>query len=509
MDKFIKVQAVQAGPFNVNQNLVDFRIRGSDVYDLADSYVNLLCSLPVVTETTTGGGTGIYNFNGQLKASAEMNVQNVALVKNAAMDCSKAGRIENLRRVDILKQNLAIYTKSLMEERDESYEKFTNFRDQFGQKQEYGLFTQINKTGDVKSQYQQQVPVQVALSDIFEFCRTREYDNGRAGGETRIHLELNAPTDVADDQSAGGSVTKLSVRQTMLDADIQAELKAGVVGGGSNNAFFLGATTAGKEILLKSLDQLPYHVGQKVLVSAVGAVPPANVTDAPVVISSIVWDRENVLGKGAGAVQLNFETDWGGLTAGQNYNSISLKPALASARLQIDACELVLKKVTQPQGISQINYNTYATEEQNALGATTYQNLFNVEAEATNAFFTFPDSADLLSHNADISSWRLRLNQQDLTDRDVVHKSPLANDRLAMTLNSMGYGLRNLTRNSGKTQAATFEGTYSDATFSSIVIANPLFQTDHMKLLQANINAGGAGVKKIALFKQLPRVFSY
>jgi hypothetical protein len=41
------------------------------------------------------------------------------------------------------------------------------------------------------------------------------------------------------------------------------------------------------------------------------------------------------------------------------------------------------------------------------------------------------------------------------------------------------------------------------------MMANPLPQTMNEKNLQVNITAGGAGVKKLVLYKELPRVFSY
>ena len=122
----------------------------------------------------------------------------------------------------------------------------------------------------------------------------------------------------------------------------------------------------------------------------------------------------------------------------------------------------------------------------------------------------FPSSANnLTSTNNDIAQWRLRLNNVDLTDRDVVKNSPLAYDRLSLTLNSMGYSLRNLTKNGGKDKAQTWTGTYTDTKLNTTLIMNPLFQTTTQKLLQANISSGGGGLVNINLYKQLPRVFSY
>ncbi len=178
--------------------------------------------------------------------------------------------------------------------------------------------------------------------------------------------------------------------------------------------------------------------------------------------------------------------------------------------VSLDGAELVMRHKASKDGIDKVTYHTYSTEETNGNGLTSFQNLYTVEPEANNVLIMFPDGADgLVSKNDDIASWRLRLNNEDLTDRPIVRKSPLAYDRLAMTLNSMGAGLGNLVQNTGKTNAQTWTGTYTDTKFDSVIVANPLFQTTQQKLLQVNIEAGGNGVQKLVLFKQLPRVFEY
>ena len=139
-------------------------------------------------------------------------------------------------------------------------------------------------------------------------------------------------------------------------------------------------------------------------------------TNAPVVISSIAWDRAT------GAYSLTFSTDWGvALGAGENYNTIRVTIADAtSVTYRMNSAELVLRRVQNPQNVGTINYNTYSTEQVNGNGRTNYTNLFTVEGEASNVILMFPDGNDgLISVNEDIASWRLRLNNNDLTDRDV------------------------------------------------------------------------------------------
>ena len=58
-------------------------------------------------------------------------------------------------------------------------------------------------------------------------------------------------------------------------------------------------------------------------------------------------------------------------------------------------------------------------------------------------------------------------------------------------------------------KSSDWDSVYEKAGLKITVLANPLPQTMNEKNLQVNISAGGGGVKKLALFKELPRVFSY
>ena len=500
MDAYLKIQSVQGGEFTSSQNLVDFVIPQGHTLDLNDTFIQLNGNIDV-TESTGVGGVGVYNVGLQwvtASATAKPKFPNVAVIKNANLDCARKGRIENIRRVDILRSNLDTYTDTQKEAKCHSYKDASQLATPINN-QQIGLFSQMNKVGSVRSAQPSSVPIMVRLSDVFEFARVQEYDTSRAG-QTRIHLELNRD--------------KLEAIQYGKDASVIAGLKSfknvttEVVG----NEITIGRQDQATDTatIFPSLDDSPYYVGQKLLISAVGAGtgPPGSPTDVAVVISEIIWDK-NALG---GTITLKFASNWGALlTAGQSYTNITAKISDATAvTYRMNSAELVVRKVDNPSGLDQINYNTYSTEETNGNSHTNFQDLYTIEPEASNIFVMFPDGQDgLVSNNNDIASWRLRLNNIDLTDRDVSKDSPLAYDRLSMTLNSAGMSLANLTKNAGNTLSTGWGNMYTDADLTSQLVANPLFQTANTKLLQLNINAGGGGVKKLALFKQLPRIFAY
>ena len=92
-----------------------------------------------------------------------------------------------------------------------------------------------------------------------------------------------------------------------------------------------------------------------------------------------------------------------------------------------------------------------------------------------------------------------------MTDRPIVYESPLYYDRLNMTLGNMGTRLKLLSENMGQ-DTSDWGSVYDNIETQTTVIANPLFQSEREKYLQVNIDAVATGVKKLTIFKQLPRV---
>jgi len=488
MDKYIKLNSNQGGPFTANQNLVDFEIPSDGVYNLRDSYITLNVKVDV-TETETASGTGVYATNLRWASSGtdHPQYQNVALVKNCSMSCARRGQIENLRRVDILKNNLATITKNQRTRYDESYLAASQLIDPINGGQ-FGIAQDITKEGSQKSRNLEIVPVQIKLSDLFDFCHTPEYDTMRAGA-TRVHLELNVDKI---------SAVQANLRNSWPNADFKF----------MND---VTATADDEEVTslvvsqkVPTLNVSPFYVGQKLTVS--GDNNGVVITPQPAVVKSITRTT-------AGVTTLTFEQSIVTLiTIGDVFNNIEVDvTTFDSASVEFSFAEIALKKVTSPMGMDEIDYSTFSTDESNGNGLTNYQRQFQVEPEAVNVLAMFPSEFDdLVSENNDVNSFRLRINNHDASDRDISVDSPLYYDRLGMTLGNMGMRLRGLAQNAGAPNETTdWDQVYNKAGLKVTMLANPLPQTMNEKNLQVNITAGGAGVKKIALFKELPRVFSY
>ena len=503
MDKFLKIQSQQS-EFSNTANLVDFHIPEGDVYDLSDSFINLEFQIDVVEKTTYGGiadasGVGIYDMSLQWKTTdtEKPNFFNSAIVRDCHMENSKQGLIESIRRIDQLSQVRQTYEKSFGEALCDSYLNGAQIIDPIN-RQKYGISRQFNKEGVNKSIVNPNSNVMIKLGDLMDFCNASEYDTSK-GGQTRIHLRLN--------------MDKLEPVQNMLDASIvPAEVKQfrKITAVGVVNEITLGKQDASDYTNVENLYQVPYYVGMKCLITATHTDGGANdKADQPVVIASIVWDKDN-----EGRYTLTFEQNWGTtLTAGKEYTAISLKPQapVDSASIKLSQAQICLKKVNQPRGGDAIEYTTFSTEEGSGNSATNYSEQFVVEPEATNMLMCFNDGADgLVSKNNQLENYQVSVNNVPLTDRNVDKNSPLDYDRKSATFRRIGGGLRNLIENAGDTaQATTWTSVYSDTKFDSTIIASPLPFSDRQKLLQVNAQASAGGIGRYSLFKSLPRRLVY
>lgn len=504
MDNYIKLNSVNAGPFNNQQNIVEFEIP-QGVWNLRDSYLQY--NIPLAS-TDADYPILPCNLNWRDDDGNAVNykVPNVALIRDASIVCDRKGRIEDIRRVDQLRTNMRAFSKSCEVKESESYLAMNKFNDLNNQGYNYdGIYSELNKTGDIESKMNDIVPVQIRLNDIFDFCNTPEFDTTKAGN-TRIRTRLNLDRLRAEELA-------LSLHwQYGGDADIGLCEDNAFGGDRDNNDVAI-------KCKLKDESQWPYYVGQTVRVSATGAggaASPANVTSR---ISDITFTRE---GADAGTLELAFVADWGAaLTAGQSYTDITLdvirppaggpaSPGQPDGVVNVQYAEIVLRQVARPQGLDEISFNTYSTEQTQGGNAQVYRNLFQLEPESSNVMIMFPVNG-LISQNNNLSNYSLRLNNEDLIDdRSVEIGEPIYFDRLNLAYQNLGTGLNCLFGNVGTiNQNVIGNGRYAEDTSNVQIIAQPVMASSNEKLLQVELNSSAGDIDKITLFKELPRIFSY
>jgi hypothetical protein len=482
MTQFLKINSKQGGPFTVKNNLIDFEIP-EDVYDFSKSYVNVYATIDVdevlPTAADDDGIVGIHPFGitdeAQTITEAD-NIYNIAFVRNCSLKGRKVGRIEDIRRVDILKQNLNEFTLTEDEKDSISLNNTLLVRQRSGNT--YSINCDLYGLGTTKSRYLT-FPLKIPMSQLFETGVISQFPVNQTGALT-VHLEMTnqlvrcIPLFYTD----SGDNAPNNYFQDVDDIDDVGDVKSLVI----TNPIF-------------RLDDVPYWVGQKLEIKATKGGTNVDVYRT---IDSIELNQVSNKLK----MTLNFVNTIDTLTSGEKLEDITLyfTGQRTSGTFQFQYAEMVLHKVLNPTigSLDMLTYRTFTTEEQLVNQLSNYKRMFEMEPEAVNVLFMFAKYPNrVTSHAGDninsIASYRVSQDNVDNTDRDVVMFSPLYKDRLLMSFTNMSKALKNLTN-------------YSKFIFNPIqvlrrdqisknqqldVIAEPLTQTDNIKLVQLQIQTDG------------------
>ena len=135
MNRLIKYQALQGGVFTANKNLVDFDIMDNTQHNLTNSYVNLRGVVNTTDTAPAPAIKGVYNYNFRWADSAgtasEYKFPNEALIKNTRFTCeNQAAPLEDIRRSDVLRTQLAHFTQSDDDVYGQSYKDLCQVRTQ-------------------------------------------------------------------------------------------------------------------------------------------------------------------------------------------------------------------------------------------------------------------------------------------------------------------------------------------------------------------------------------------
>ncbi len=488
MNKEIKLNSVQGGAFTSSQNRISFEIPNDAVYDLSESHINLNFRIDA-EENETGSGVGIYCVGVNWDNNSNANPPNSALVKNCSIRSARNGNIENIRRSDLISTTIRQFNKTVLQIVGDNYKSFSQQPSNINE-QNATIYQNINKVGQLKSEQNTIPPVKIPLSDLFDFCNQAvEIDTTRTGVMT-IECELNVDKLITSEPFREGEWLPEWTEEKWASVTVEGE-----------------ANSITTTFEVDNLNQSPLWVGKKIKVSATGAGGASPVVAVPAVISSIVWNTN-------GTMTVEFENKWGDVGTGESFTNIKIEEeTLKSSDLSVDFGELVLKKLAKEKSdFSVIEYSTFSTEQGNGNALEDFQRQYQIEAEADAVVIGFFDETlDGINSLQELDNYRLRLNNIDLTDRDVSIPSPLYFDRLNMAMSQMKIQMRNTTLCPSSLQEKNLVGTFDIDESATIIIASPLNQTTQEKLLQVNIKAtqGNGGINNITLFKHLPRRFEY
>ncbi len=212
MDEILRIDANQ-GSFDTSgsKSIADIDIpSGMGSLDLSKSYISVrvianegtvqaldgytpATSAESGTLTTRLDGTVVDKYVA-LKLNTEgAETQNLvysntaSLIRNASMFSQNRGKLEDIRRVDMLKSTLAVYQTNLEEDQHDigrisGYNRGVQFNTQ-----EYG---RLVDSGTDPSREELHKDIVIPLSSVMNCCKTDNYSTD-AYGRTRLHFEFN------------------------------------------------------------------------------------------------------------------------------------------------------------------------------------------------------------------------------------------------------------------------------------------------------------------------------
>lgn len=295
MDKVIKINSKEGGPFTTTSNLINFDIMPDGVYDFTDSYVNLVCSITGVTDATPATGQGVYNplinYTDKITANVDAckirSLYNVAMVKNCSMTSELQGSLEDIRRVDILRQNLNEYTLTTDEKQSLEYQSLRQLTPRNYLRN--STFRELHNEGTAPSRNVQS-RIRIPMSQLFELGKLTAYPAQKMG-KTRIHLEMN--------------LDKFAI---YANKGVPDELKpfaqfAGVTAPAAGAAININSLTSKDGVTYIDKTDSPYYVGQKVAVlfntDVPGTLPVASIATSGIVTYDTAATANLVVGGAA------------------------------------------------------------------------------------------------------------------------------------------------------------------------------------------------------------------
>jgi len=489
------ISSVQAGPFsNTINRMIDIEIQ-EGVVSMADSFV-------VLTTQILDEPTAIMNLCVSIDGFSHVTPFNVDFFRNCSLVGSKCGALESVRRCNIYAHNVMEMSKYQSEKESQVVSLYQTRDNKTGQL--LSPYVDFRKEGDIASAYRQ-VKLRIPLSQLFPGLGSQVLDTNLTG-TLRIHLELEngfsffmTPTPVFQ-----GNVANEGVLEN--------------VASGATFTSLVGYFPA----------ESPYIVGMNYnLTYTDQAEPPVTTTNVVTLTeASFTFNNLSLTFAGTG-LPLPDQGD------GKQYVSIRVAEILTpdtTPKLQVVLAECNVAEVVgaKPEKIDELTYTTWTTEEYNAGAQQFMSKAFQIEPTCVNVLAMLVGAKGTpLSNNINVESYRYRVDQEDVTDRDVVVQKIINNptynkcyfddtlhyDLQARTFLNANIPLRNFTQiamsrdgqsNSISAGLADSGGKYGVETNRLMIMGCPTPITPSTKELQLNINckAGGA-IDNVVLFKQV------
>ena len=440
MNSVVRYDARQ-GSFSATQKLVDLEIpANTGVVDLSKTYIAMDISLLHTggdAATTIGGDTTNGTFNSSIQFCETNTATNFAagtvqggsrnggvnntlapptlavMVKNASLMSGKKGRISDIKRVDCLRVALATYEKS-----QNNLAASLNTFQELPSNQPYivGPFAELNQGAEISKDKSNEF--RIHLKDIFNFGEIEEYDTSKHGG-LRLHMEMNLDKIIADKNFS----------DPIFDLTYNGD------GGQPKYSAFTNtlANGVGQNILVSdieydSITDCPFYNNMKCKVSYTGTV------DAIArVVEVVQLDNKKV--------QLTFSNNIA--VNGTNHPACVVEPVEPGANISIsyNKIEIVAEYSAAASGPDGFEYTEYNVIEDNFPAGTSLNRNYHLHPNCVNAWILFPNP---IYSTEPITSYRLSIDNETITNRDVVMGGPVHRDLIGKVFMNNGRKLKNM-----------------------------------------------------------------
>tara|TARA_R110000772_G_scaffold168209_1_gene279980 strand:+ start:358 stop:1947 length:1590 start_codon:yes stop_codon:yes gene_type:complete len=525
-DKVIRINSVQGfadsftntAPSSI-LNLCDFVIPRGLTVDLGKSYVAFNTQINSA-EALAASGVGAYNNNLFLDVDNDekFNVPNSALIRTARMTCDR-GQVESIRRLDTLSTALWGVSGDAEDKKSDMnvFGDFENGRG-VGNKTSYFLDTVVNNSApdgsliaDLKSK-QAARDIKIPIKDIFNGVGDVDDWSTDVFGETRIHLETNWNKVYSYPLGgAEGTSQSFDVTTNWGAMDDKLNLANGaVITSVDTTVVYTAVPGKGGQFEYT----LPYHVGQKVVISGTTA-PVAGGAGTPMVPGSLANNLQRIIkqiefleGAGTGKCRITFDdTIWQQQqAAAQSVTAIRLDAVVDQVNtVVVNSAQLVLYTVDSEEPSENYSYKTWTTEEDNGNGLQNFNRQYIVEPECVNLIVAHANNGAILPNRSYVD-YRIAIDNVDQTgNRSVAPDSPLQYDRLQRCLVENA----DIEWNNAQMKFYKNTETQANALQSPIsIIAETMPITMGFKKVGLEMNAAGAGnagIEQLVLYKQITK----
>lgn len=505
MDKIFKVNSIETNDLNENQNLLNFEIPSSEMLDLSKSYMSV--RVKPNASLTAGGAGGIATADAVFNTDLRFNnnsisavlknsyVPTVSLIKNASLSSSNAGRVEELRDVNILRMHQQAREKNEKELQKNSIFNFQGCRNQ----EAFGHVSPL-----IQATCEDQTPnqgaasktldkeVRIPLKDILNVCSTNMFDTQRLG-RCRFSVELDLSRF-----SASSNNNIIEYYTTNNNGKVDANAAAGDK----------TQLTLSKVYNVDFKEHLPYYVGMPV--KGLGTVAGVSIAAVYNTITNITQDLTG--GVNNGKVTLTFKNSWGNGAVSADVKILPVLDAEITSSFTMNQAQLTLHALSKDKIKSRpdkYEYSVYDLERDNGNGRANFTKNYEILPNAFNMLVLTPGVNTGKFSNMTYQNYRVAVDGVLLTNRNIPSKSDLDFDRLRRYYENNGKVLRNtlnknLDRINGQVgNVNNFRSSYTGSINALSSINEPLPVTNKLKMVELEINTNTAGgMKDILIYTE-------